>query len=147
MMEMGDTGSDLAAFPEGGVRLPQPGGCQRYVLFAVFLASLLIVQPARAQGFNATRAMQYTREVTAFGARPIGSANHKKLENYIFNHLQGDGIEEDAFTADTVAGTFPVRYIVAKFPVTKDGVIVIAGHYDTNYPLRNSGYVGANDGG
>ena len=27
--------------------------------------------------------MQYTREVVAFGARPIGSANHKKLENYI----------------------------------------------------------------
>ena len=146
-MEMGDTGSDLAASPEGGMRSPQPGGCQRYVLFAVFLASLLIVQPARAQGFNATRAMQYTREVTAFGARPIGSANHKKLENYIFNHLKGDGIEEDAFIADTVEGKFPVRNIVAKFPGTQDGMIVIAGHYDTNYPLRNSGYVGANDGG
>ncbi len=24
---------------------------------------------------------------------------------------------------------------------------MIAGHYDTNYPLRNTGYVGANDGG
>jgi Zn-dependent M28 family amino/carboxypeptidase len=29
----------------------------------------------------------------------------------------------------------------------KDGIIVIAGHYDTNYPLRNTKYVGANDGG
>jgi glutaminyl-peptide cyclotransferase len=40
-----------------------------------------------------------------------------------------------------------VRNIIAKFPGTKDGIIVIAGHYDTNYPLRSSGYVGANDGG
>jgi Zn-dependent M28 family amino/carboxypeptidase len=40
-----------------------------------------------------------------------------------------------------------VRNIIAKYPGTRDGIIVIAGHYDTNYPLRNAGYVGANDGG
>ena len=40
-----------------------------------------------------------------------------------------------------------MRNIIAKFPGTRDGIIVIAGHYDTNYPLRNTGYVGANDGG
>ena len=40
--------------------------------------------------------MQYTREVTAFGPRPIGSANHKKLENYILAHLKGDQVEDDA---------------------------------------------------
>jgi glutaminyl-peptide cyclotransferase len=96
---------------------------------------------------NATRAMQYTKEVTAFGARPIGSANHRKLEEYILSHLKGDEVEDEAFTADTVEGKFPVRNIIAKFPGTKDGVVVIAGHYDTNYPLRNTGYVGANDGG
>ena len=56
------------------------------------------------ESFNAARAMQYTREVVAFGARPIGSANHKKLENYILNHLKGDGVEEDAFVADTPDG-------------------------------------------
>ena len=91
--------------------------------------------------------MQYTKEVTAFGARPIGSANHKKLEDYIVSHLKGDEVDFDAFTADTVEGKFPVRNIIAKFPGTKDGIIVIAGHYDTNYPLRNTAYVGANDGG
>ena len=56
-------------------------------------------------------------------------------------------MEDDAFTADTPEGKFPVRNIIAKFPGTRDGVIVIAGHYDTNYPLRDTGYVGANDGG
>jgi glutaminyl-peptide cyclotransferase len=96
---------------------------------------------------NSTRAMQYTKEVAAFGARPIGSANHKKLEEYILSHLKGDEVESDSFIADTVEGAFPVRNIIAKFPGAKDGVIVIAGHYDTNYPLRNTGYVGANDGG
>ena len=96
---------------------------------------------------DAKRAFRYTREVTAFGPRYIGSENHKKLERYIVDHLKGDQVEDDAFTADTVEGKFPVRNIIAKFPGTKDGIIVILGHYDTVYPLRNSGFVGANDGG
>jgi glutaminyl-peptide cyclotransferase len=96
---------------------------------------------------DAKRAFQYTKEVTAFGPRFIGSENHKKLENYIISHLKGDQVEDDAFTADTVEGKFPVRNIIAKYPGTKDGIIAILGHYDTNYPLRNTGYVGANDGG
>src|SRR5438132_13566516 len=100
-----------------------------------------------APSFNSTRAMQYVREVVAFGPRPIGSANHKKVENYIHSLLKGDLVEDDAFTATTPEGKFPVRNIIAKFPGTRDGIIVIAGHYDTNYPLRKTGYVGANDGG
>jgi len=96
---------------------------------------------------DAARAMKYTAEVVAFGPRPIGSENHKKLEQYIYAHLKGDQVEDDAFTADTPEGKFPVRNIIAKFPGAKDGIIVIAGHYDTNYPLRNTAYVGANDGG
>ena len=96
---------------------------------------------------DSKRAFQYTREVTAFGPRYMGSENHKKLEHYILDHLKGDQVEDDAFTADTVEGKFPVRNIIARFPGTKDGIIVILGHYDTVYPLRNSGFVGANDGG
>ncbi len=96
---------------------------------------------------DAKRAFQYTGEVTAFGPRYMGNENHKKLERYILDHLKGDQVEDDAFTADTVEGKFPVRNIIAKFPGTKDGIIAILGHYDTNYPLRNIGYVGANDGG
>jgi len=131
----------------GGLPARQPAGRQRYGVFAVLLGLVVCVQQAHPQSFNATRAMQYTREVVAFGPRPIGSANHKKLENYILNHLKGDSVEDDAFTADTVEGKFPVRNLVAKFPGTRDGIIVIAGHYDTNFPLRRTGYVGANDGG
>jgi Zn-dependent M28 family amino/carboxypeptidase len=100
-----------------------------------------------APTINSERAMQYVKDVVAFGARPIGSANHKKLEDYITSHLKSDDVEIDAFDADTPAGKLPVHNIIAKYPGTKDGIIVIAGHYDTNYPFRDTKYVGANDGG
>jgi len=91
--------------------------------------------------------MQYVKDIVKFGPRPLGSANHKKVEEYITAHLKGDDVEHDTFTADTPAGKFPVHNIIAKFPGSKDGIIVVASHYDTNYPLRNTSYVGANDGG
>jgi Zn-dependent M28 family amino/carboxypeptidase len=96
---------------------------------------------------DSTRAFQYVKEIVAYGPRPIGSANHRKVEDYILAHLKGDEVENDTFTADTPEGKFPVHNIIAKFPGTKDGIIVIASHYDTNYPLRETTYVGANDGG
>jgi glutaminyl-peptide cyclotransferase len=96
--------------------------------------------------FNSARAMQYVKEIVAFGPRPIGSANHKKVEDYLHGHLKGDLAEDDAFTIEATEGKFPVRNIIAKFPGTRDGIIVIASHYDTNYPLRDTSYVGANDG-
>jgi len=96
---------------------------------------------------DSARAFQYVKEIVAFGPRPIGSANHKKVEDYLLAHLKGDEVENDTFTADTPEGKFPVHNIVAKFPGTKDGIIVFASHYDTNYPLRNTSFVGADDGG
>ena len=88
--------------------------------------------------------MKYTREVVAFGSRPIGSAAHKKLQTYLREHLKGDQLEEDVSTADTPAGKFQITNFIAKFPGTKDGIVVIGGHYDTVYSLKN--FVGANDG-
>lgn len=90
--------------------------------------------------------MQYVKEIVKFGPRPVGSANHKKIEEYILSRLKGDDVENDIFTADTPVGKFPVHNIIAKFPGNKDGIIVVASHYDTNYPLKNTSYVGANDG-
>jgi glutaminyl-peptide cyclotransferase len=88
--------------------------------------------------------LQYTREMVSIGPRPIGSPAHAKLENYLRQHLKNDNLEEDAFTADTPKGKFPARNFIAKFPGTKDGIIVIAGHYETK---MLKGFVGANDGG
>jgi Zn-dependent M28 family amino/carboxypeptidase len=134
-------------------------GCRR-ILFACVICLLTYAawaHPNRSKApkhadsvpalsINSARAMQYTREIVGFGPRPIGSSNHKKVEDYILSHLKGDTIEEDSFTVDTSEGKFPVRNIIAKFPGTRDGIIVIASHYDTNYPLRNTTYIGANDG-
>jgi glutaminyl-peptide cyclotransferase len=97
--------------------------------------------------FDSARAMQYVKEIVAYGPRPLGSANHKKVEDYLLSHLKGNDVEQDSFTADTPEGKLPVRNIIAKFPGTKDGIVMIASHYDTNYPLRTTSYVGANDGG
>jgi Zn-dependent M28 family amino/carboxypeptidase len=96
--------------------------------------------------FDGARAIQYTKEIVAFGPRPLASANHKKVEDYIAAHLKGDEVENDSFIADTPEGKFPVHNLIAKFPGTRDGIIVVASHYDTNYPLRGTSYVGANDG-
>jgi len=94
---------------------------------------------------NAARAMQYLREVVAFGSRPAGSEAHKKLEAYLRSRLNSDNLEVDNFIATTPAGKVPMTNLIAKFPGTGDGIIVIAGHYDTAGTVPN--FVGANDGG
>jgi len=96
---------------------------------------------------DGNRAMQYVKEVVAFGPRPVGSAAHAKLEDYLRAQIKKKGIaeEEDPFTAQTPVGPLEMRNFIAKFPGTKDGVIVIATHYDTLYGRKD--FVGANDGG
>jgi Zn-dependent M28 family amino/carboxypeptidase len=40
-----------------------------------------------------------------------------------------------------------MRNFIVRYPGKKDGVIVLATHYETNYWLKNINFVGANDGG
>ena len=94
---------------------------------------------------NGNHVMQYVKEIVAIGPRPPGSPGHVKVEEYIHSKLKGDTVENDTFTAKTPVGSFPMNNIIAKFPGKKDGIIVVAGHYDTAYPIKN--FVGANDGG
>ena len=102
--------------------------------------------PVPKPDLNGNRIMQYVKEVVAIGSRPVGSAGHAKLEQYILSRLKGVDVEQDKFTAQTPVGKFPINNIIAKFSGRKDGIVVVAGHYDTNYPLPKA-YVGANDGG
>jgi Zn-dependent M28 family amino/carboxypeptidase len=39
-----------------------------------------------------------------------------------------------------------MRNFIVRYPGKHDGIIVLASHYETNYPLRNIHFVGANDG-
>ena len=97
-----------------------------------------------APQFDGQRALQLTREVVAFGPRPVGSPAHQKLENYLQGKLRSDHLEEDSFTATTPEGRLPMHNFIAQFPGTRDGIIVVAGHYDTKL---QKDFVGANDGG
>ncbi|MBV8632161.1 MAG: M28 family peptidase [Silvibacterium sp.] len=104
--------------------------------------------PAEAQGeFNGARALAYTREFVSIGPRWIGSPGHAKAEAFLRRQFEHDRLEEDTFTANTPEGPMPMRNFIVRFPGKKDGVIVVGTHYETNYPLRDINFVGANDGG
>ena len=94
---------------------------------------------------DADKAMQYVKDMVAIGRRAPGSPGHKKVQDYLREKLKGDQVQEIPFSASTPAGKFDLVNFVAKYPGTKDGIIVIASHYETNYPLKD--YVGANDSG
>jgi len=95
---------------------------------------------------DAARAMQYTKEIVAFGPRWDGSKGMEEVRTYLKGKLKADEVEEDAFVADTSVGKIPMRNLIVKFPGTKDGIIVLASHFETNYWLRKTSFVGANDG-
>ena len=114
----------------------------------------LLVTAATAAGsaqslpqFDGARALQYTREFVAIGPRWPGSPGHLKAEAFIKDHFRHDQLEEDTFTAKTSVGPETFHNFIVKFPGKKDGIIVLATHYETNYWLRNIHFVGANDGG
>ncbi len=119
-------------------------------LFFIFLATFPIAANAAVQAsvdFSGTRALAYTREFVSIGSRWIGSPGHTKAEDFLRKQFQHDQLEEDTFTATTPAGPMEMHNFIVRFPGKKDGVIVLATHYETNYPLRNINFVGANDGG
>lgn len=79
-----------------------------------------------------------------------GSPGHAAAEQFIQSHFKPEAakgnFETDQFTANTPAGQQTMRNFVVKYPGKKDGAIVLVTHYETNYPLRNINFVGANDG-
>jgi len=96
--------------------------------------------------FNGAKAYDYARQFVAIGPRWPTSQGHVKAEEFLRSQFQHDQLEEDAFTANTPIGPVPMCNFIVRFPGTKPGVIVLATHYETNYPLRNINFVGANDG-
>ena len=105
-----------------------------------------LAAPAQ-QHFNGAKAMEYAREFVSIGPRWPTGPGHARAEEFLRNAFKHDQLEEDAFTANTPIGPVPMRNFIVRFPGKKDGVIVLATHYETNYPLRTINFVGANDGG
>ncbi len=82
--------------------------------------------------------------------RWVGSTGHAKAVDFIKSHFKpelakGD-FEVDSFSASTPAGLLPMQNLIVRYPGKQDGIIVIGSHYETNYPLRDLNFVGANDG-
>ena len=79
-----------------------------------------------------------------------GSPGHAAAEQFIKEHFKPEAakhnFETDEFTANTPAGKQTMRNYIVKYPGKRDGVIVLVTHYETNWPLRNIAFVGANDG-
>jgi len=114
-------------------------------MMAVALAAPMSTQAQTH--FNGAKALEYTRQFVAIGPRWPTSPGHVKAEQFLRAHFQHDELEEDAFTANTPIGAVPMRNFIVRFPGKKNGVIVLATHYETNYYLKNINFVGANDGG
>jgi len=119
---------------------------------AVIALACACAAPAQstAGSFSGARTMQYTREIVAYGPRYNGSDAKLKVEAYFKKFFAPEAakgwLETDSFTSNTPAGPQLMRNYIVRYPGTKPGVIVLASHYETNYPLRNIPFVGANDG-
>jgi glutaminyl-peptide cyclotransferase len=115
-----------------------------------FASALLLLAPlalSAQQHFNGPKALEYARQFVSIGPRWPTSPGHLKAEQFLRAHFQHDQLEEDTFTADTPIGPVAMRNFIVRFPGKRDGVIVLATHYETNYWLKNINFVGANDGG
>jgi glutaminyl-peptide cyclotransferase len=116
----------------------------------LFLILLFTPSHARAQAhFDGARALEYAREFVAIGPRWPTGPGHTKAEAFLRDHFlhDHDQLQLDKFTANTLIGPIPMCNFIVRFPGRKNGVIVLSTHYETNYPLRNINFVGANDGG
>ena len=127
---------------------------------AVLLTVLALAVAASAQKpaahpagkYSGQAAYEVTRQyIAAAPHRWVGSPDHAKAEAFIKSHFTAEAaegnFETDNFSASTPAGQLAMKNFIVRYPGKKDGVIVLASHYETNYPLRDIGFVGANDGG
>ena len=122
---------------------------KKTLAIATFSVLFLLGVECRAQAhFDGAKAYEYSRQFAALGPRWPTGPGHIKAEAFLRDHFQRahDQVEEDTFTANTPIGPVPMRNFIVRYPGKKSGVIVLASHYETNYPLRNINFVGANDG-
>ena len=122
-----------------------------FVLALVTFTSTAFAQKAPAPHFSGQAAYNLTQQFLAAAPhRWVGSPDHLKAEEFIKSHFAPEiakgNFETDSFSANTPAGRLDMRNYIVRFPGKKDGVIVLASHYETNYWLKDINFVGANDG-
>jgi Zn-dependent M28 family amino/carboxypeptidase len=106
---------------------------------------------AGASRFNGQEAYNLTAQLLQVAPKRFnGSAGHLKAEEFIKQHFAVEAVkgnlETDTFTASTPAGFQTMHNYIVKYPGKRNGIIVLVSHYETNYPLRDIEFYGANDG-
>jgi glutaminyl-peptide cyclotransferase len=112
---------------------------------------LSVVAPAQQPHFNGQVAYTLTQQLLQVAPKRFnGSPGHGKAEEFLKAHFAPEAakgnLEIDSFSSNTPAGQQSMRNYIVKYPGKKDGIIVLATHYETNYNLRDMDFYGANDG-
>ncbi|MEO6983608.1 MAG: M28 family peptidase [Edaphobacter sp.] len=120
------------------------------LLVLLLIPTLTPAQKATAK-FSGESAYRITEQLLQVAPKRFnGSPGHLKAEQFIKDHFKPEAakgnFETDTFTTNTPAGLQTMHNFIVKYPGKKDGIIVLASHYETNYPLRDINFVGANDG-
>jgi glutaminyl-peptide cyclotransferase len=97
-------------------------------------------------GFDGALAYEHVAKLVGLGPRPAGSSGIAQAQDYITSQLSSFGctVDSDAFSSDTPAGRLAMKNIVVKISGERQGIILLATHYDTK---RLDNFVGADDGG
>jgi glutaminyl-peptide cyclotransferase len=127
-------------------------------LESLFLTALLILLAPTAHAqktvttqFSGQAAYTLTKQLLDVAPKRFnGSPGHTKAEEFLKQHFAPEAAKgnfiADTFTATTPAGLQTMTNYIVKYPGKKDGIIVLVSHYETNYPLRDINFYGANDG-
>jgi len=119
--------------------------------FLALVLALPFAAQAQTHAVSGAEVLKITQQyVNAAPKRYIGSPGHAAAENFIKDHFAPEAAKgnlvADHFTASTPIGSLNMTNYIVKFPGKKDGIIVLASHYETNYWLKDINFVGANDG-
>jgi glutaminyl-peptide cyclotransferase len=122
----------------------------------LLIAALTLTPHAHAQHpVTGAAVLKLTQEyVNAAPKRYITSPGHAAAEAFIRDHFKPEAAHSnlvaDTFIARTPIGPASMTNYIVKFPSTnpakRNSLIVLASHYETNYPLKDINFVGANDG-
>ena len=117
-------------------------GCGRKELPAVNTDAL---DPA---SFDATNAFREVKRFVGLGPKDAGTPGGANAAFYLHSRLKAMGAETstDEFVDEAPKGPVKFRNVIGRIPGKGDGVIILAGHYDTKSGMKK-GFEGANDGG
>src|SRR5687768_11157941 len=88
---------------------------------------------AESPSFSGAAALEHTRKVVAFGARPPASAASRQTQAYVHSHLKKLGAKILSYSFDTMTPRGPEKMtnLIGLLPGESRRSIVVSGHYDT----------------